>query len=164
MSIVSKKHNFLGNVISYFDRAASFTRHSKDLLYQIKACNSVYAFQFPIRTVRGYEVICGWRAEHSHHKLPVKGGIRFSEEANEEEVIALASLMTFKCAVVDVPFGGAKGAIKIDPKNYSVAELEQITRRYTSVRVWMCQHRTMEPALVKWPGLWILIRRFIPVN
>ncbi len=124
--------NLLENVSSYFDEAAKLTNHPEGLLGQIKACNSVYAIQFPFRTERGYEVIRAWRAQHSHHKVPVKGGIRFAEDANEDEVVALASLMTYKCAVMDVPFGGAKGAIKINPQKYTTEELERITRRYTA--------------------------------
>jgi glutamate dehydrogenase (NAD(P)+) len=124
--------SLLENVASYFDEAARLTKHPEGLLDQIKACNSVYSVQFPFRTERGYEVIKAWRAQHSHHKVPVKGGIRFAADANEDEVIALASLMTYKCAVMDVPFGGAKGAIKIDPRLYNKEELERITRRYTA--------------------------------
>ncbi|HMH05932.1 MAG TPA: Glu/Leu/Phe/Val dehydrogenase dimerization domain-containing protein [Terriglobales bacterium] len=132
MTETQSRRSFFENVSVYFDQAAAFTQHPKGLLDQIKACNSVYSFTFPVRTRRGYEVIAGWRVEHSHHKLPVKGGIRYAEEVNADEVEALAALMTYKCAVMDVPFGGAKGAVKINPKNYTVEELEQITRRYTA--------------------------------
>ena len=132
MSAANQGKKFLESVSYYFDKAAALTGHPEGLLSQIKLCNSIYSFQFPIRTHDGYRVYKAWRAEHSHHKLPVKGGIRFSEDANEEEVVALAALMTYKCAVVDVPFGGAKGAIKLDPKALTEREIEQITRRYTT--------------------------------
>ena len=124
--------NFFDEVNKTFDEAATFTDYPEGLLDQIRCCNSVYRIDFPLRRKDGtIEVIHAWRAEHSHHKLPVKGGIRYSPEVYEEEVMALAALMTYKCAIVDVPFGGAKGGIKIEPGNYSVDELERITRRYT---------------------------------
>jgi glutamate dehydrogenase (NAD(P)+) len=124
--------NFEDDVNAYFDRAASFSNHPKGLLDQIRSCDSVHTFQFPIRHANGrIEVIRAWRAEHSHHKLPMKGGIRFSAAADESEVKALAGLMSYKCAVVDVPFGGAKGAIQIDPHTCPPDQLERITRRYT---------------------------------
>ena len=124
--------NFFEEVNQYFDQAARFTDYPPGLLSQIRLCNSVYRFDFPLRREGGrIEVIRAWRVEHSHHKMPVKGGIRFAPEVYEEEVMALAALMTYKCAVVDVPFGGAKGGIRIDPKEYSVDELERVTRRYT---------------------------------
>ncbi len=132
MSAEQQGQNFLASVDRYFEKAAAATAHPEGLLKQIKICNSVYSFQFPVRKGDSYQVIKGWRAEHSHHKLPVKGGIRYSEHASEDEVIALATLMTYKCAIVDVPFGGAKGAIKIDPKKFQKEELERITRRYTT--------------------------------
>ena len=127
----SEELTFFGDVCQFFDHAAQFTNHPAGLLDQIKSCNSVYRFRFPIRKGDGLEVIDAWRVEHSHHKSPTKGGIRYSEMVNEDEVMALAALMTYKCAIVNVPFGGAKGGIKINPKSYTVAELENITRRYT---------------------------------
>jgi len=124
-------NQFFADVCKFFDFAATFTKHDAGLLDQIKSCNSVYRFRFPIRKGNGFEVIDAWRVEHSHHQSPTKGGIRYSEMVNEDEVMALAALMTYKCAIVNVPFGGAKGGIKINPKNYTVNELENITRRYT---------------------------------
>ena len=126
------EQSFLGQVHRAFDAAAAYTSHPQALLNQIRECNAVYRVTFPILRDDGtIKTIVGWRAEHSHHKLPTKGGIRYAINVNEDEVMALASLMTYKCAVVDVPFGGAKGGIKINRKEFSDAELERITRRYT---------------------------------
>lgn len=130
-SLLDQNTHFFGDVCKNFDYAAKFTKHDAGLLDQIRSCNSVYRFRFPIRRGNGFEVIDAWRVEHSHHQSPTKGGIRYSEFVNEDEVMALAALMTYKCAIVNVPFGGAKGGIRINPKSYSVQELENITRRYT---------------------------------
>ena len=127
-----QNNNFLASVSRNFDKAAGLTDIPKGLLSQIKVCNSVYQMSFPVRIGNQYKVIEAYRVQHSHHRLPTKGGIRYSLSVNQEEVMALASLMTFKCAIVDVPFGGAKGGVKINPWKYTPEQLERITRRYTT--------------------------------
>jgi len=132
--------SFLESTEIYFNQAAKMLPEiSSDVLEIIRKCRTVHRMQFPIKL--GYNektkqesslLIEAWRCQHSPHRLPMKGGIRFSDEVYEEEVIALASLMSYKCAVVDVPFGGAKGGIKIDPTKFTTTQLESITRRYAS--------------------------------
>ncbi len=129
---MSAEYSFFDAVCNSFDKAAKFTSFDKGLLEQIKQCNSVLRLHFPVKIGDKIEVIKAYRVQHSHHKLPCKGGIRFSEMVNLDEVMALAALMTYKCAIVNVPFGGAKGGITINPRNYSAYDLEKITRRYTS--------------------------------
>ncbi|MFQ5772454.1 MAG: Glu/Leu/Phe/Val dehydrogenase, partial [bacterium] len=131
--MATNKLSFFETVLAFFDKAAAHTGHPKGLLDQIKYCNSIYQFKFPLKNEDGsFEIVQAFRVEHSHHKLPVKGGIRYSEMTTEDEVKALAALMTYKCALVDAPFGGAKGGIKIEPRKYTITQLERITRRYTA--------------------------------
>lgn len=126
-----QEYSFFGAVEKSFDKAAKFTTWDPGILEQIKQCNSVYRMHFPVKIGDEIEVIKAYRVQHSHHKTPCKGGIRFATAVNLDEVMALAALMTYKCAIVNVPFGGAKGGISIDPKKYTPYELEKITRRYT---------------------------------
>ena len=119
-----------------FDRAAAVLRYPEHLMEQIRTCNNVYEFHFPVRVGRKLAMYTGWRAEHSHHRKPVKGGIRYAEHVDKDEVMALASLMTFKCAIVNVPFGGSKGAVRINPYTTPVPILERVTRRYAAELIW----------------------------
>jgi glutamate dehydrogenase (NAD(P)+) len=131
-SETAKQLSFSESVSYYFDKAAPFTNAPKGLLDQIKACNSIYKMNFPVKWGNRVEVIEAYRVQHSHHRMPTKGGIRYSMHVDQDEVMALAALMTYKCALVDVPFGGAKGGIKIAPRKTPVEILENVTRRYTS--------------------------------
>ena len=122
---------FFESVNQNFAKAAPFTGLSKGILDQIRAVNTVVRMRFPVLIGDDVEVIEAYRVQHSQHRLPTKGGIRYAMSVDQEEVMALAALMTYKCAIVDVPFGGAKGGIKIDTRKYTVDQLERITRRYT---------------------------------
>ena len=113
-----------------YDRAVKTLNLPIGLAEQIRTCNAVYQVRFGVKLKGEYKIFVGWRAVHSEHILPVKGGIRFAEIANQEEVEALAALMTYKCAIVNVPFGGSKGALKINPNDYDEEDLEKITRRF----------------------------------
>ena len=128
----SKEPSFRENVDLMFDRAAATLNLPLGLAEQIRTCNAVYQVKFGVEIRGGYQVFTGWRAVHSEHRLPVKGGIRYANFANQEEVEALAALMTYKCSIVDVPYGGSKGALCIRPKDFSEDELEHITRRFTA--------------------------------
>lgn len=123
--------SFLESVEAMVDRAFSYMSVPEDMQAEIKACNSIIKLNFPVQMDDGdYRVFTGYRAVHSDHRLPVKGGIRYASHVNQAEVEALASLMTYKCALVNVPFGGSKGGLVIDPRAHSETELERITRRY----------------------------------
>lgn len=125
--------SFFESVSGYVNRAARYSKIERGLLDQVRSCNAVYRIRFPVRNDDGsIRVIEAFRAEHSYHRLPTKGGIRFSKHVSLNETIALAALMTYKCALVGVPFGGAKGGVKIDPLTASEGFRERVTRRYTA--------------------------------
>jgi len=119
-------------VDAQFEEAAALLKEPRGLLEQIKQCDSILQVNFPVKFGNGISYFSGWRAEHSHHRKPLKGGIRFNPHVTQDEVVALAALMTYKCAIVDVPFGGSKGGVVIDVRQYKEADLQRITRRYTS--------------------------------
>ena len=130
MSQRVQEQSFLQSVNQMFDQAAATLDLEPGLAEAIKVCRGVYQVSFPVKIRGEYRLFTGWRAVHSEHRLPTKGGIRYAPVVDQDEVEALAALMSYKCAVVDVPFGGSKGGLCIDPKEYTPEELERITRRF----------------------------------
>ncbi|KAJ2786284.1 NADP-dependent glutamate dehydrogenase [Coemansia interrupta] len=135
---------FLQAVGMFFDEAAKHSNASAETLKHIKSTDSVLSVTFPMEKDGKTVMIRGYRSQHSRHRLPCKGGIRFASEVDLQEVEALSALMTYKCAVVDVPFGGGKGGIMINPKDWTESELERITRRFT---LELCQKNFIGPGV-----------------
>ncbi len=125
-----KSLSFSESVNFMVDRALTVLNVDPGTSKSIKTCNSTIKVSFPVEINGSIEVFTGWRSVHSDHRLPSKGGIRYAPIVNEDEVEALAALMTYKCAIVDVPFGGSKGGLLIDPSKYSRDDLQRITRRF----------------------------------
>ena len=121
---------FLESVRGMIDQATKRLDLPPGLAEVIKRCRSVYAVRFPVKIRGEWRVIEGWRANHSDHRLPLKGGIRYAMHVDKDEVKALASLMTFKCAIVNVPFGGSKGAVRVNPYTTPPEVLERIIQEH----------------------------------
>ena len=122
--------DFLNSTNKLFDQALSYTEISPDLAKRIRVSNSTYTINFGVKLRDEIHTFTGWRSVHSEHFEPAKGGIRYDINASQEEVEALAALMTYKCAIIEVPYGGSKGALKINPKDWTKSEIEKITRRF----------------------------------
>lgn len=122
--------SFRDSVDLMFRRAAALTDLSPGLVEKIRVCNSTYTVRFGVRLRGEMHTFTGYRSVHSEHIEPVKGGIRYSPMVDQQEVEALAALMTYKCALVEIPYGGSKGGLRVDPRAWEVDELEQITRRF----------------------------------
>lgn len=122
--------SFRDSVDIMFNRAVALLDLSPGLAEKIRVCNATYTVRFGVRLRGEITTFTGYRAVHSEHMEPVKGGIRYALGVNQDEVEALAALMTYKCALVDAPYGGSKGGLRIDPLAYDEHELEQITRRF----------------------------------
>ncbi len=122
--------NFLDDTTKHVNKALKFSDLSDDLSKKIIICNSTYTVRFGVRLRGKIFTFEGWRSVHSEHMEPTKGGIRFDMHTNSEEVEALAALMSYKCAIINVPFGGSKGGLKINPADWEKRELEKITRRF----------------------------------
>ncbi len=122
--------SFRQSVDLMFNRAVALMDLPPGLEEKIRVCNATYTVRFGVRLRGGIQTFTGYRSVHSEHMEPVKGGIRYAMGVNQDEVEALAALMTYKCALVEAPFGGSKGGLCIDPRQYEEHELELITRRF----------------------------------
>ena len=127
-----KKPTFKENVDSFVTLTSKIIRFPKDVIEYIKCSHSVMQVSVGVKIKNKINNFVGWRAVHSEHRLPSKGGIRFSPNVNQDDTEALAALMTYKCSVVNVPYGGSKGSLKINPKDYSEKELCLITKNYAT--------------------------------
>ncbi|MDO6725710.1 MAG: Glu/Leu/Phe/Val family dehydrogenase [Cognatishimia sp.] len=127
---VKNEPSFRESVDLMFNRAVSLLDLPPGLEEKIRVCNATYTVRFGVRLRGSLQTFTGYRSVHSEHMEPVKGGIRYSMGVNQDEVEALAALMTYKCALVEAPFGGSKGGLCIDPREYEEHELELITRRF----------------------------------
>ncbi|WP_104018959.1 Glu/Leu/Phe/Val family dehydrogenase [Roseovarius nitratireducens] len=125
-----REPTFRESVDLMFNRAVALTDLAPGLEEKIRVCNATYTVRFGVRLRGQIHTFTGYRSVHSEHMEPVKGGIRFAMGVNQDEVEALAALMTYKCALVEVPFGGSKGGLRIDPREWEEHELEMITRRF----------------------------------
>ncbi|MCR8723673.1 Glu/Leu/Phe/Val family dehydrogenase [Frigidibacter sp. ROC022] len=130
MNAPIREPSFRESVDLMFNRAVALMDLSPGLEEKIRVCNSTYIVRFGVRLRGQIQTFTGYRAVHSEHMEPVKGGIRYATNVNQDEVEALAALMTYKCALVEAPFGGSKGGLCIDPRQYDEHELELITRRF----------------------------------
>ncbi|MDD9977048.1 MAG: glutamate dehydrogenase, partial [Boseongicola sp.] len=129
-NIGSNEPSFRESVDLMFNRAAALMDLPPGLENKIRVCNSTYTVRFGVKLRGEIHTFTGYRSVHSEHMEPVKGGIRFSLGVNQDEVEALAALMTYKCALVETPFGGSKGGLCIDPRLYDEDEMERVTRRF----------------------------------
>jgi glutamate dehydrogenase (NAD(P)+) len=128
-----KEENPFESMMSRFDRAAQLLDLDPDLYAVLRSPSRELKVYIPTRMDSGrIQVFEGYRVQHNFARGPAKGGIRYAPDVNLEEVRALAAWMTWKCAVVNVPFGGAKGGIICDPQQMSTGELERMTRRYAA--------------------------------
>ncbi|MEM7242625.1 MAG: Glu/Leu/Phe/Val dehydrogenase dimerization domain-containing protein [Pseudomonadota bacterium] len=126
----SNEPSFRDSVDMMFNKAVGLLDLPDGLEQKIRVCNSTYKVNFGVKLRGQIYTFTGYRSVHSEHKEPVKGGIRFATTVNQNEVEALAALMTYKCALVEAPFGGSKGGLHINPRDWEPQELERITRRF----------------------------------